>query len=335
MKAYIAMTRGEVFDTFFPTENIILAESLGEIVWHDGENAPTKEEAKKALADCDVYITSWGSPKLDEELLAAAPHLKLHSHLCGSVAPYADPVVWEKGIRVLSGNRYFAESVAEGALAYMLTALRDIPYFSKRLKNERIWKADCSYNEGLAGKKIGIISYGAIAKNVVRVLSVFRTELYVYDIKPLPQEDVEKYGLKQASLEQIFSECDIITAHTPLFDATYHMIGKELLSRIKPGALLVNTSRGAIFDQAALEEELADGRFRAILDVFEQEPPPADCKLFDLPNVIMMPHMAGPTVDLRKVIAHDLLLESAAFMEHGGDLPDEITREMAAVMSGV
>ena len=66
-----------------------------------------------------------------------------------------------------------------------------------------------------------------------------------------------------------------------------------------------------------------------------QEPPPADCKLFDLPNVIMMPHMAGPTVDLRKVIAHDLLLESAAFVEHGGDLPDEITREMAAVMSVV
>ena len=290
-------------------------------------------EVVERIGDCDVYITTWGSPRLDETILAAAPKLKLLSHLCGTVVPFVSDAVWERGIRVLSGNRYFAESVAEGTLAYMLTALRDIPRYSRRTKEERVWKTSADYNQGLAGKTIGIVSYGAIARNLVRILSVFRVKLYVYDIVPLPEADVRRYGLHQASLEEIFSTCDIITVHTPLFEATRHLIGAPLLSKIRPGALFVNTSRGAVIDQRALEKELADGRFRAVLDVYEEEPLKPDCPLYDLPNVTMIPHMGGPTIDLRQVIAHDLLIESAEFIGHGGELPDEITRKMAEMMS--
>ena len=102
---------------------------------------------------------------------------------------------------------------------------------------------------------------------------------------------------------------------------------------IKPGALFVNTSRGQIVDEQALCRELADGRFRAFLDVFEKEPLPADSPLYELPNVFIMPHMAGPTVDLRRMIAHDLLIESAAFIDRGEGLKDEITRARAEKMS--
>ncbi|MBQ9997276.1 MAG: hydroxyacid dehydrogenase [Clostridia bacterium] len=322
-----------MFDTFFTPENIALAESLGEIIWNDTGRMFTPAEVAERIGDCDVYVTTWNSPRLDETILAAAPKLKLLTHLCGTVVPFVSDALWERGIRVLSGNRYFAESVAEGTLAYMLTALRDIPRYSRRTKEEKVWKTSADYNQGLAGKKIGIISYGAIARNLVRILSVFRVELYVYDIVPLPEADVRTYGLHQASMEEIFSECDIITVHTPLFEATRHLIGAPLLSKIRPGALFVNTSRGAVIDQRALEKELFDGRFRAVLDVYEEEPPKPDCPLYGLPNVTMIPHMGGPTIDLRQVIAHDLLLESADFIVHGGDLPDEITRTMAAMMS--
>lgn len=333
MKALITTPRGAVFDTFFPPENITLAESLGEIVWNETERMLTFDEITERIGDCDVYVTTWGSPRLDESILAAAPRLKLLTHLCGTVVPFVSDAMWGRGIRVLSGNRYFAESVAEGTLAYMLSALRDIPRYSRRLKEDRLWKTTGDYNRGLAGKKIGIISYGAIAKNLVRILSVFRVELYVYDIVPLPEADVQKYGLHQATMEEIFGSCDIITVHTPLFDATRHLIGAPLLSRIRPGALLINTSRGAVIDQRALEAELADGRFRAVLDVYEEEPPKPGCPLYELSNVTMMPHMGGPTIDLRQVITRDLLQESARFLENGGELPDEITRAMAAVMS--
>ena len=183
------------------------------------------------------------------------------------------------------------------------------------------------------GKKIGIVSYGTIARKLVKILAQFKVSIMVYDIKPLPESDVSLYGLRQASLEQIFAECDIISLHTPLFDATRHLIGEPLLSTIKDGALLVNTSRGAIIDQCALERELAKERFRAVLDVFEKEPPEDNCPRYSLPNVMMIPHMAGPTIDMRAYITRELLLEAAGYIDQKKPLIHEITRQMAATMS--
>lgn len=333
MKAFVTLPRNTVFDTFFTPENIALAESLGTVCWNETDQQLTPAQIAERIGDCDTYITGWGSPRLDTEILDAAPNVKLLVHLCGTVVPFVSDAMWDRGIRVLSGNRFFAESVAEGTLGYMLAALRDIPYYSRRLHDERKWRSSTFYNRGLAGKRIGIVSYGAIARHLVRILSAFRVSLYVYDIKPLPAEDVAAYGLHQASLEEIFSECDIISVHTPLFDATYHLIGAPLLSRIREGALFLNTSRGAVIDQAALERELADGRFRAVLDVYEKEPPAPDCPLYDLPNVLMMPHMGGPTVDLRAFITDTLLREADAYLREGAPIPSEITREMSLTMS--
>lgn len=333
MKALITTPRGIEFDTFFSSENIALAEQLGDIVWNNTNKQFTKAEIIERISDCDVYITTWGAPRLDSEILNAAPNLKMLTHLCGTVVPVVSDAVWERNIRVLSGNRFFAESVAEGTLAYILTVLRKIPYYSSRAKEGKIWKTPIDYNQGLAGKKIGIISYGAIARNLVRILSAFRVEMYVYDIVTLPEEDVKKYNLHQSSMEDIFSMCDIISVHTPSYPATRHLINRDLLSRIKKGALFVNTSRGAVIDEQALEAELADGRFHAMLDVFEREPPRPESTLYTLPNVTMMPHMGGPTIDLRQIITRELLNETAMYLEKGGELQSEITQKMASMMS--
>ena len=333
MKALITTPRGFIFDTFFPKENIELAESLGEIVWNDTDRQFTKAEIIERINECDVYVTTWGAPRLDQEILDSAPNLKMLTHLCGTVVPVVSDAVWERNIRLLSGNRFFAESVAEGTLAYILAVLRQIPYYSTRAKEGKIWKTPTDYNQGLAGKKIGIISYGAIARNLVRILSNFRVDMYVYDIVPLPEDDVKKYKLHQASMEEIFSTCDIISVHTPSYPATRHLINRNLLSLIKEEALFVNTSRGAVIDEMALEAELADGRFHAMLDVFEREPPRPESTLYTLPNVTMMPHMGGPTIDLRQIITRELLNESADFLKNGAELQSEITRKMASMMS--
>ena len=333
MKAFVTLPRNTTFHTFFTPENIALAESLGEVIWNETDRHLTPEEIAERIGDCDTYITGWGSPRLDQTILDAAPNLRLLTHLCGTVVPFVSEEMWDRGIRVLSGNRFFAESVAEGTLAYILAALRDIPTYSRRLHDERHWKKSTDVNQGLAGKKIGIISYGAIARHLVRILSVFRVKLFVYDIAPLPAEDVIRYGLTQASMEEIFSTCDIVSVHTPLFDATHHLIGRDLLSLLREGSLFVNTSRGAVIDQKALESELATGRFRAVLDVYEQEPPPQDCLLYDLPNVLMMPHMGGPTVDLRAFITETLLKESYDFLHQNAPIPSEITKQMSLTMS--
>jgi phosphoglycerate dehydrogenase-like enzyme len=333
MKSFISLARGETFDTFFDKSNIELVKNLGGAVWNEKDTRMTADEVSERIADCQNYVTLWGSPTLDSKILDKAPNLKLLTHLGGTVVPFVSDEMWERGIKVISANDYFAESVAEGTIAYILCALRDIPRYSWELKNEKKWKSESSYTAGLMGKTIGIVSYGTIAKKLVRILSRFKIRIMVYDIKPLPQADVERYGLIQARLEQIFSECDIISLHTPLIDATYHLIGSELLEKIKDGALFVNTSRGAVVDQSALEVELAKGRFRAVLDVYEKEPPQKDCPLFTLPNVIMIPHMAGPTVDMRSYITRELMLEAAGYIDHDKALVHEITKEFALTMS--
>ena len=333
MRSFISLAKGNTFDSFFDKDNIDLAQSLGGVVWNEYSRRMTSEEVAERIGDCENYVTLWSSPRLDATILDRAPRLKLLTHLGGTVVPFVSDEMWERGIRVISANDYFAESVAEGTLAYILAALRDIPKYSYELKEQKKWKTSLSYSAGLRGKTVGIVSYGTIARKLVPILSQFKVRIMVYDIKPLPTEDVLRYGLVQATLDRIFSECDIISLHTPLFDATRHMIGEELLSRIKDGALFVNTSRGGVVDQAALERALADGRFKAILDVYETEPPSEDCPLYGLPNVIMMPHMAGPTVDLHSIITRELLLESAAYIDRGEPLTHEITRDRASTMS--
>lgn len=333
MKSLISVSRGDTFNTFFDKENIELAESLGGAIWNESNHRMTAAAVAEQIADCENYVTLWSSPRLDAEILKNAPRLKLLTHLGGTVVPFVSDEMWERGIKVISANDYFAESVAEGTLAYILCALRDIPKYSRELKVEKKWRPEPWYTAGLMGKKIGIVSYGTIARKFVRILAQFQVSLFVYDIKPLPAEDVEKYGLKAASLEQIFEECDIISLHTPLFDATYHMIDTPLLSRIKDGALFVNTSRGGVVNQRSLEAELAKGRFRAVLDVFEEEPPKEDCALYGLDNVMMIPHMAGPTIDMRTYITRSLLLEAAGYVDLGKPLTHEITRKQSATMS--
>lgn len=335
MKALIATAKGEVFNTFFTKENIELINSLGDIIWNETEKKLNIEDIKNKISDIDVYVTTWHCPKLDNEILKYAPNIKLLCHLCGTVVPMVSDEMWQKGIRVISGNDYFAESVAEGTIAYMLTSLRQIPLHSSKLKNNHQWKNGVSADgiNGLLGKTVGIVSYGTIAKHLVRMLQPFRVKLKVYDIVEIPKEDKEKYGLEQVSLEDVFSNSDIVTVHTPLNDNTYHLIDKKYLSLIKKGALFVNTSRGAVLNQADLTEELKTGRFSAFLDVYEKEPPEENDPLFDIPNLIMMPHMGGPTPDLRKYIAHDLLIESKEFIDNGGELKHEISKEKAEQMS--
>ena len=335
MKAIVTIPKNQMFDTFFSAENIELAESLGEIVWNVYDRHLTVDEIKERIADCDVYITCWGSPRLDKEILDCAPKLKLLTHVAGTVVPFVSDEMWERGIRVICGNDYFAESVAEGTIAYMLSSLRMIPHYSTQLMKEGIWAGGNDWSDSLIYKKVGLISYGAIAKHLVKKLQPFNVELLVYDIVDIPMEDQQKYGFRQASMEEIFSTCDIVSVHTPYNEHTHHLIDDKCFSMMKKDSLFVNTSRGGVVDQAALTNHLVNGDFNAMLDVLEKEPIDKDDVLLTLPNVLLMPHRGGPTINLRKVITKNLLLESKAFVDDGIELlvKDEITRERAVQMS--
>ena len=138
--------------------------------------------------------------------------------------------------------------------------------------------------------------------------------------------------MKRASLEEIFSECKIVTIHSAMNDKNRHMITRELLSLLRPDSLLINTARGGLIDEEAMTELLAAGSFRAILDVFEQEPLPEDHPLRQLANVYVIPHRAGPTYDRRKFVTAALIQDIRAW-EKGEPLKMEISQKYASFMT--
>ena len=333
MKAVVSTPKNHIFHTFFTPENCALAEKLGDFTWNESEEQLTKDELKERIRDCDVYVTTWGANRLDREVLDCAPKLKLLTHLCGTVVPFVSDEMWERGIRVISGNDYFAHSVAEGTIAYMLSALRKIPYYITRLTQDHVWSTPDDYHRSLLYKTVGIVSYGAIAKYLVRMLQAFEVKILIYDIYDIPEEDKKKYNMTQCSLEEVFANSDIVSVHTPLNDKTFHLVDDRLLSLIRRDALFINTSRGSVVDQVALTSHLVKGDFYAFLDVYEKEPIDNDDPLLTLPNVFTMPHRGGPTTDLRQYITRDLLIESAGFVDEGKPLVNELKKERAMMMS--
>jgi len=332
MKALVAIKKDKTFDTFFTQENIEFAESLGEIVWLDTA-VEGIEQLKEKIKDCDTYITCWGSPALTPEILECAPKLKLLTHLGSTVAPVVCDEVFERGIKVISGFDYFSKSTAEGTVAYMLAAMRDIPFYNNRLKDKRIWREIDDYTDSVLYKKVGLVGYGGVGRYVAKMLSNFDVDMKISARRELPAEDKKLFGFTQCSMEEIFETCDIISIHLAYNASTHHMINDELLSKIKPGALLVNTARGAVIDEEAMIKHLEKGHFKAALDVYEKEPIDMDNPMLALPNVIMFPHQAGVTVNLRAVLTHDLLKESVDFIDNNIPVKNEILATKATSMS--
>lgn len=321
---------------FFPPENVEKIESKFEVVWNKTGRKLTKEELIEKVADCDAVITCWGSNMFDEEVIANAPKLKLLAHFAGSVAPYVSEALYDKGIKVIGANdMMFAESVAEGAIAYMLCSQRKIKQIQKHMENRAegwVESKKDPFKRGILYKTVGIVSFGAIGEHLARLLQPFGCKIKVYS-RNISEEKLQKYNMQRASLEEIFSTCDIISLHTAWNKHTEKMINRDLLKLIKDDALLVNTARGQIIDEEALADELETGRFSAALDVFWQEPLPSESRLYGLDNVLIMPHNGGPTPDLYKHIASSLIDEMYDYLENGAPLRSEIPKSKGLSMT--
>ncbi|WMJ85846.1 hydroxyacid dehydrogenase [Anaerocolumna sp. MB42-C2] len=331
MEILVAMPVGDVRNSFFPDEVIRKVESLGNVTWNTSQKQFSKKELKDAIKSADVCITGWGCECLDMSILETAQKLKIVAHTGGTVVPYVSDFLYNRGIKVISGNTIYAESVSEGVVAYILSALRQIPFYANEVQAGR-WRNDDAYNESLLDKTVGIVGYGMVAGYLVKMLKPFKVKIKIY-ASHVTEEVCRKNKFEKAeTLEEIFSTCKIISLHNSLTPETHHMIGKDLLQLISEGALLVNTARGAIIDEKALEEELHKKRFKAILDVYEDEPLPPESKLRNLDNVILMPHMAGPTADRKGIVTSELLDDIANFF-NGIQLKYEISKEYAAFMT--
>lgn len=248
--------------------------------------------------------------RIDPALLAAAPKLKLVTKHGSGVDNIDIPACTGRGVLVVNTpGGANSTSVAEGAVTLMLAVLRRVRDMDACVRgnhfNER-WKH--TLNE-LWGKTLGIVGFGQIARVTARICGAgFNMKLLAYD-PFVPAEEMAKLGAtKVEALTALAAEADVVTVHAPLTKGTQHLIGAEVLAAMRPHAVVVNTSRGGLIDEAALIAALRAGRIAgAGLDVFEQEPPAPDNPLFALNNVVLSPHVAGVTEESLRDMAMNVV----------------------------
>lgn len=234
-------------------------------------------------------------PSNDEftaRVLAAASDLKIISRTGVGLNSIDLAAAAANGIVVTSAVGQNSISVAEHTFALMLSAARGIAFQNEGIRAGE-WASLRIPGAPLNGKTLGILGLGNIGKEVARRAAAFGMEIIACDIAP-DERFAAEVGVYFHSLEEVASRADFLTCHVPLTPETTGIVGRELLGLMKPGAFLINTSRGPVVDIDALAETLASGGIRgAGVDVFPVEPPVVDHPLFDQPNLIVTPHAAG------------------------------------------
>jgi phosphoglycerate dehydrogenase-like enzyme len=248
-----------------------------------------------ALVRAQVLITSWGSPRIDAKALESLPALRLIAHVAGSVKGFVDEAVWRQGVAVVNAVAANAVPVAEYTLAAILFANKQVlklaAFYHRHRENRAPWTKEAP-SVGNYRKTIGVVAASSVGRKLLQLLRPFDYRVLLYDPYVTPLE-AKELGARQVSLAELLSQSDVVTLHAPLLPETRHLIGVRELALMKDGATLINTARGGLVDHSALVDTLAAGRINAVLDTTEPEVLPADSPLFDLPNVLLTPHIAG------------------------------------------
>jgi len=204
----------------------------------------------------------------------------------------------QSGIPLCNNGGANSYAVSEHAILLMLAVYRRLPALD-RLVRAGQWKSSKLGEEQeheLAGKTVGIVGAGMIGRTIARRLSGFEVKLLYHDPVRLPAADAAKLNMTYRDLDDLLRESDVVTLHAPSNASTHHLICDRTLALMKREAILINTARGELIDEAALYRALSEGRIWAAgLDTFDREPPDPKNPIFTLPNVVLSPHAAGPT----------------------------------------
>jgi phosphoglycerate dehydrogenase-like enzyme len=250
---------------------------------------------KDQLEQTDILLTGWGCPEIGVRELALMPRLRLISHAAGTVKYFLSQAVFERGITVCSAAEANAQPVAEFTLAMILLAGKRTFDFRRMYEKDRErenvehLKSQAIGNLGLT---VGIVGASRIGRRVINLLQPFDLDRTLFD-PFLSAAEAEKLGVRSVPLDELMAVSDVISLHAPSLPQTRHMISADALARMKDGATLINTARGALVDEAALLVELKTGRIEAVIDVTDPEVPPQDSPFYSLPNVFLTPHIAG------------------------------------------
>jgi len=250
--------------------------------------------ADALLADAEILLTGWGCRRIDAAVLARAPRLRAIVHAAGTVKGHVTGECFERGVVISSAAAANAVPVAEYTVAAILLANKRVFALRERYREERKFKFWAAEMPGLGNlhKTVGLLAASRVGRRVVELLQPFDLRIVLHD-PTLEDAEIRALGAEPVSLDELFSQSDVVSLHAPLVPATRGLIDARLLARMPDGATFVNTARGGLVDGEALEAELVSGRIWAVIDTTEPEVLPSDSPLYALPNVFLTPHIAG------------------------------------------
>jgi len=254
-------------------------------------------EFAAALQNAEYYISS---PRfqLGPEFYRAAPRLKLVQLFSAGYDRLDIEAARQARVPICNNGGSNSVAVAEHALLLMLAVSRRLVWQHENVVGGR-WRGNDFSSimlYELEDKILGIVGLGNIGKKVARLAQAFHMRVQYYDVVRLSGDAEDALGVRFALFPELLQSSDIVSLHVPLDTSTRNLIGARELRLMKPTAILINTCRGPVVDEEALYDALVADRIRgAGLDVMVEEPPAPEHKLFTLPNIILTPHMAGPS----------------------------------------
>lgn len=277
------------------------------------------------LAEAEIILGSWHLPVIDASFLKLAPKLKAIFYAAGSVRYFVTDALWEHGIRVTACSKAIGITVAEFALGQILLSLKTTWQHNARLRQNKNWERDPF--PGIYESTVGLVSLGTVAQHLVKLLHSFNVNLIAYD-PVIPPEQAREMGVELCPLEEVFRRSDVVSVHAPWLPQTERMIRGRHLEQMRPNSTLINTSRGAVIAEDEMIEVLRRRPdLYALLDVTHPEPPQADSPLYELPNVLLTPHLAGSNWNECRRLAVMVGKDLENYL-NGLPLTGEITREM-------
>ncbi len=286
-----------------PQPAIDLLREHCEVIAREEEGPLSPPGLRAAIADVDGLLCLL-TDRIDAEVLAAAPRLKIVANMAVGYNNIDVAAATARRVAVTNTPGVLTETTADLAFALILATMRRLGEAERFLRagKWKHWSATLLLGSDVYGKTLGIVGMGAIGKAVARRARGFDMPLLYHNRKPDRAAEAE-LGARYVSLDELLSQADIVTLHTPYTPETHHLIGAPELKRMKPSAFLINTARGAVVDEAALAEALHAGTIAgAGLDVFEDEPR-IHPRLLDAPNTVLLPHIGSASIETRTAMA--------------------------------
>ena len=279
-------------------------------------------ELRHRLAAADALIVR-NRTQVDRDLLAGATALKVVGRLGVGLDNIDVDLCRERRIEVIRATGANAVAVAEYVIGTAMLLLRGAYASTAAVAGGKWPRPALSNGREVAGKTLGVVGFGSIGRLAGALGHALGMQVIGFDAQIASSSDVwTDAGAQPRSFDALLAEADVVTLHVPLVDATRHLIDAKRLAQMRPGAILINTSRGGVVDEAAVADALRSGRLGgAALDVFEKEPLAAGSPLAGCPNLLLTPHVAGVTAESNvrvSTLIADHVLAALARIQPGG-----------------